>query len=141
MPKFFHFLYHLSQSLSKHKGVGFVCAHLLSHLIRIIWQCDIHPKANIHQSVWFCHSGFGIVINPRAKIGERTVIQHCVTIGERCSGGGCPTIGKNVFIGAKATILGDVNIGDNAKIGAHALVLTDVPEGATAVGVPAKIII
>ncbi|MCD7824765.1 MAG: hypothetical protein LUH14_02170 [Clostridiaceae bacterium] len=54
--------------------------------------------------------------------------------------GGSPYNGKNVFIGAKATILGNVNIGDNAKIGAGAVVLCDVPEGCTAVGVPARII-
>lgn len=55
-------------------------------------------------------------------------------------GGGCPTIGKNVFIGAKATILGDVKIGDSAKIGAGAVVLLDVPANSTAVGVPARIL-
>ena len=105
MSKLFHSLYHFSQNLSKHKGVGFVCAHLLSRLIRIIWQCDIHPKANIHQSVWFCHSGFGIVINPRAKIGEGTIIQHCVTIGERCSGGGVQPLEKMYLSGQKQQFL------------------------------------
>ena len=48
--------------------------------------------------------------------------------------------GKNVFIGAGAVILGPVSIGDNARIGANSVVLIDVPEGATAVGVPAKVI-
>jgi len=46
----------------------------------------------------------------------------------------------NCYIGAKATILGNVCIGEGAKIGAAALVITDIPAGATAVGVPAKII-
>lgn len=47
---------------------------------------------------------------------------------------------NNVFIGAKAIILGDITIGENAKIGAGAVVLTDVPANCTAVGVPAQII-
>lgn len=54
--------------------------------------------------------------------------------------GGTPIIGKNVYIGAKATIIGPVKIGDGAKIGAGALVITDIPAGCTAVGVPAKVV-
>lgn len=49
-------------------------------------------------------------------------------------------IGKNVFIGARAIILGGVSIGDNAKIGAGAVVLNDIPADCTAVGVPAKVV-
>ena len=41
---------------------------------------------------------------------------------------------------ARATIIGDIIIGNNAKIGAGAVVICDVPEGATLVGMPAKII-
>ena len=55
-----------------------------------------------------------------------------------CSNG--PKIGNNVFIGAGAKVLGDIRIGDNVKIGANAVVINDIPDGATAVGVPAKII-
>ncbi len=49
-------------------------------------------------------------------------------------------IGKNVWIGAKATILYGVTIGDNAVIGAHAVVTTDIPANAVAVGVPARVV-
>jgi serine O-acetyltransferase len=51
-----------------------------------------------------------------------------------------PKIGDNVFIGAGARILGGITIGDNVQIGANAVVLKDVPSGATAVGVPARIL-
>ncbi|MGZ3442120.1 MAG: serine O-acetyltransferase, partial [Polyangia bacterium] len=51
-----------------------------------------------------------------------------------------PRIGNDVYIGAGAKILGPVTIGDGAIIGANAVVLSDVPAGATAVGVPARII-
>lgn len=66
------------------------------------------------------------------------MFQHCVTIGE--IGTETPVIGNNVYIGAKATIIGGIKIGDNAKIGAGAVVIKDVPEGCTAVGAPAKVI-
>lgn len=67
------------------------------------------------------------------------MIQHGVTIGELGSHD-APVIKENVFIGARALILGPVTIGENARIGAGAVVLTDVPPDCTAVGVPAKIV-
>ena len=51
-----------------------------------------------------------------------------------------PTLGRNVVVGAGAKILGPVVVGDGAKIGSNAVVVKDVPPGATAVGIPAKII-
>jgi len=45
-----------------------------------------------------------------------------------------------VFIGAGAKILGTVSLGNGAKVGANAVVLEDVPEGATVVGIPAKVV-
>ena len=69
-----------------------------------------------------------------------TDVQHSVTIGMLYSDEGVPVIGKNVVIGARAIILGNVKVGDNAKIGAGSVVLCDVPENSTAVGVPARVI-
>ena len=63
-----------------------------------------------------------------------------MTLGELDSNK-APKIGKNVFIGARAVILGDVSVGNNSKIGAGAVVISDVPSNATAVGVPARIIL
>jgi serine O-acetyltransferase len=50
-----------------------------------------------------------------------------------------PTIGDRVVIGAGAKILGPVYVGSDARIGANAVVVKDVPNGATAVGIPAVI--
>ena len=63
-----------------------------------------------------------------------------VTIGVGGTKPGAPVVGGNVYIGAGAKILGGVHIGDHARIGANAVVLQDVPRGATAVGVPARIV-
>lgn len=84
--------------------------------------------------------GHGTVISA-SSIGCRFWVHHQVTIGWTYGQeAGMPTIGDNVFVGAGAKILGPVRVGNGAKIGANAVVLQDVPDGATAVGVPAEII-
>jgi acetyltransferase-like isoleucine patch superfamily enzyme len=54
-------------------------------------------------------------------------------------GSEAPKICGHVDIGAGAKILGRVRIGNHARIGANAVVLHDVPDGKTAVGIPARI--
>jgi serine O-acetyltransferase len=80
----------------------------------------------------------GIVIHPDASIGPNCLIFQQVTIG--IGNGGLPMIKGNVDIGAGAKLLGGITVGARARIGANAVVLRDVPEGATAIGVPARII-
>ncbi|NJR49405.1 MAG: serine acetyltransferase [Leptolyngbyaceae cyanobacterium CSU_1_3] len=84
----------------------------------------------------------GIVIHGNCTIGDDSIIRQGVTLGNRYMERlmDAPTLGKRVNIGAGAKIFGNVTIGDGASIGANAVVLCDVPPGATAVGIPAKII-
>ena len=107
-------------------------------LIRLIFSAEIPYSAKLGQGVDLVHGGLGCVIHDEAIIGENTRIFQNVTIAGGPDGG-VPIIGKNVYIGSGAVILGGVTIGDGAKIGANAVVLKDVPIGATAVGVPAVI--
>lgn len=109
-------------------------------VLRICFNNDIPFQIDVGDGVHFNHNGFGIVINPNVHIGEGTDIQHGVTIGE-IEKGKAPIIGKNVYIGAKATILGNIRIGDNVKIGACTLVLNDIPSNCTVVGVPGHVIV
>ena len=51
-----------------------------------------------------------------------------------------PTLGNNVMVGSGAKVLGPFRVGDNARIAANAVVLSEVPENATAVGVPARVV-
>jgi serine O-acetyltransferase len=76
----------------------------------------------------------GIVIHPEAEIGPNCLFLQQVTVV------GGVKIGGHVDIGAGAKIIRPVTIGDHAQIGANAVVLVDVPPGATAVGIPAKIL-
>ena len=78
-------------------------------------------------------------MHPDAKIGPNCLIFQQVTIGSK-NGSKPPIIGGHVDIGAGAKVLGEIIIGNHAKIGANAVVLIDVPEGRSAVGVPAKIV-
>jgi len=104
-----------------------------------VLQVSIHPAADIGSSVYLDHAT-GIVIGAHAVIGEEVTILQNVSIGR---GSELPTrsprIGRGVFIGAGATILGDIRIGDFARIGADTVVTSDVPGGCTAVGNPARL--
>lgn len=80
----------------------------------------------------------GVVIHPDAEIGPNCLVFQQVTIGEEA--GGVPTLEGHVDVGAGAKIIGQLKVGRHAKIGANAVVLDDVPAGATAVGIPARIV-
>ena len=133
----FHFLLNLERTLYKKGILCRLFSKLLYRVLRVYYCCDIPPSVKC-DNVYFCHTGFGILLNGCSIIGEGSKIQHGVTIGE--INGNVPVIGKNCFVGAKATILGGVIIGDNCKIGAGSLVIKNIPSGCTAVGVPAHII-
>lgn len=80
----------------------------------------------------------GIVIHVNSKIGPNCLLFQQVTLGGNEQG--APTLIGHVDVGAGAKILGKITIGAHAKIGANSVVLIDVPEGATAVGIPAKLL-
>jgi serine O-acetyltransferase len=106
--------------------------------IEVTTGCTIHREAHIGPGLHLVHAG-GIRIHPGVVIGQRCGIMHDVTIGTNMGREGVATIGDDVFIGAGAKILGKVTIGDGARIGANSLVISDVPPGATAIGVPARV--
>lgn len=102
----------------------------------VVAGCDIPISSMIGGGLLMPHPN-GIVIHPASRIGPNCLFFQQVTIGDA---GGVPTIGGHVDIGAGARVLGPVVIGDHARIGANAVVLSDVPAGATAVGIPARIV-
>lgn len=114
------------------------CASLIYHMIQILFGCSIPPSVVLETGVDIPHY-HGIVIHQDTVVGSGTLIYQNVTIGGRNGETGV-TIGENCVVGAGAVILGHVRIGNNVSIGANAVVLHDIPDNATAVGVPAKII-
>ena len=116
-------------------------AKIISQISRFFTGIEIHPAAFIGKGLLIDH-GSGVVIGETAIIGDDCTLFHGVTLGGRgnTKGKRHPTLYNGVFVGAGAKILGNIEIGNNAKIGANAVVLTDVPDGATAVGVPERIV-
>ena len=116
-------------------------ARVMSHLARWFTGIEIHPGAVIGRRVFIDH-GMGVVIGETAEIGDDTTLYHGVTLGGTSwnKGKRHPTLGKGVVVGAGAKILGPIFVADGAKVGSNAVVVKDVPPGATAVGIPARII-
>ena len=112
---------------------------VLRHLFwSVITGADIPINAQIAGGLLIPHPN-GIVMHADVKIGPNCLIFQQVTLGSK-DDSKPPVVGGHVDIGAGAKLLGEINIGNHAKIGANAVVLIDVPEGKSAVGVPAKIV-
>ncbi len=117
-------------------------ARFVSQLGRFFTVIEIHPGANIGRRFFIDH-GMGVVIGETAEIGDDCTLYHGVTLGGTTWNRGKrhPSLGNGVVIGAGAKLLGPINVGDRARIGSNAVVVKDVPPGATAVGIPARIIV
>lgn len=94
-------------------------------------------KAGGGLRIW--HFG-GIFVNVKSVIGENCTLRQGVTLGSRYDDGPGPILGDNVDLGAYAQVLGEVRLGNRVRVGGMTVVLCDVPEGCTAVGVPARIV-
>lgn len=115
----------------------------IAHLARGLTGIEIHPGAIIGERVFFDHA-MGVVVGETAEIGDGCTIYQGVTLGGTSLYKGVkrhPTLGKNVVVSAGAKVLGGFEVGDGAKIGSNAVVIKPVPAGATAVGIPARIIL
>jgi len=114
----------------------------IAHVARGLTGIEIHPGAVIGRRVFIDH-GFGVVIGETAEVGDDCTIYQGVTLGGTSLHKGAkrhPTLESGVIVSAGAKVLGGFTIGEGAKIGSNAVVIKEVPAGATAVGIPARII-
>ena len=102
---------------------------------------EIHPAAKIGRRLVIDH-GTGIVIGETTEIGDDCLLYQGVTLGGtgKDVGKRHPTLGNNVMVGAGAKVLGPFRVGNNARIAANSVVLREVPDNATVVGVPGRIV-
>ncbi len=114
---------------------------MLYRKVRNTYGIELPYTVQLGRRVIIEHQG-AIVIHGDCAIGDDSIIRQGVTLGNRYLDRpfDAPKLGKCVNVGAGAKIFGNVTIGHGANIGANAVVLCDVPAGATAVGIPAKII-
>lgn len=117
-------------------------AYLAIHrYVRNHYTIELHRTAELGRRVKIAHQG-GIVIHPRAQIGDECVIRQNVTIGaatpQTYKEG--PVLGRHVDVGAGAVIIGRVTVGDDAHIGPNSVVTADVPPGATVFGNPMRVL-
>lgn len=122
-----------------HRGAK-LPARMLSQAARAVTGVEIHPGAVLGRRLFIDH-GMGVVIGETAEVGEDVTIFHGTTLGgtSMSKGKRHPTVGSRVVIGAGAKVLGPIDVGSDTKIGANAVVVKDVPDGAVAVGIPAKV--
>ncbi len=113
----------------------------ISHLGRFMTGIEIHPGAQIGRGFFIDH-GMGVVIGETAEIGENCTLYHGVTLGGTswAKEKRHPTLGDNVIIGSGAKVLGPFKVGNNSKIGSNSVVVKEVPESATVVGIPGRIV-
>jgi serine O-acetyltransferase len=114
----------------------------ISQTSRWLTGIEIHPGAVIGERVFFDHA-MGVVVGETAEIGDGCTIYQGVTLGGTSLYKGTkrhPTLGRDVVVSAGAKVLGGFTVGDGARIGSNAVVIKPVPAGATAVGIPARII-
>jgi len=113
-----------------------------SHIGRWLTGIEIHPGAKIGSCVFIDH-GMGVVIGETAEVGDGCTIYQGVTLGGTTLTPGTkrhPTLGPGVVVGAGAKVLGGFTVGAGARIGSNSVVVKEVPEGATVVGIPARIV-
>lgn len=122
----------------------FALARFFSNIGRMLTGVEIHPEATIGRRLFIDH-GTGVVIGQTAIIGDDVTIYHGVTLGgvgrasDKC-GKRHPTLEDGAMIGSGAQVLGNITIGKNARVGSNSVVTNDVPDGCTAIGIPARVI-
>lgn len=116
-------------------------ARIISQVNRWLTGVEIHPAATLGRRIFFWPGG-AIVIGETAVIGDDVVIANDVTLGGtgKEQGKRHPTIEDGVVIGPGARVLGALTVGAGARIESGAVVVKPVPAGATAIGIPARLI-
>jgi acetyltransferase-like isoleucine patch superfamily enzyme len=121
-------------------------AHYTFNTISVGNNVFIGPRAYLNSTHSTIDLGDGVMIGPEVmmvggnhRYSVLGVPMHL--IHEKTDGDDGPiTIGSDVWIGARATILKDVTVGEGAIVAAGAVVTRDVPPYSIVAGVPARVV-
>lgn len=121
-------------------GFKFI-ANSLAHISRWLTGIEIHPGAIVGRRFFIDH-GMGVVIGETTIIGNDCTLYQGVTLGGTSwhKGKRHPTLKNGVVVGAGAKILGPIEIGENARVGSNSVIIKPVPDGATVVGIPGRVV-
>lgn len=129
--------------LSAAAGAAFApLGSLVKQLNHVLTGADVAWSAQIGPGLVLWHPT-GVAIGQGVRVGRDCRVQQGVTLGSarrRTGPEGDPVLGDRVYLGAGSRVLGPVRLGDDVRVGANAVVLIDVPDGASAVGVPARVV-
>lgn len=84
--------------------------------------------------------GRGCILNTNCSVDHDCHLGDFVHIAPGCALSGTVTVGEATFLGTGARVIDGISIGSASMIGAGAAVIRDLPDGCTAVGVPARVI-
>lgn len=126
------------------KGQGYAgLAQWVARRIQLKYSVFISPRCTLEGNIEFRHP-VGIVVGDGVTLADGVVLYQHVTLGGARQGdagrNNYPSVDEGTVIFAGAVVVGGIRIGKHCTIGANAVVTTDVPDGATAVGIPARII-
>lgn len=131
-----NYVYYNEMNKTLKKIIFKILNFLNNHFIKIKYGIEIPFQTKIGAGLRLVHLN-GIIISPHAIIGDNCTIFQQVTIGANehsLNFRKAPKIGDNVYIGAGAKIIGDIQVGSNVKIGANAVVTKNVPDNYTVLG-------
>jgi serine O-acetyltransferase len=123
--------------MSQYKGLLYPLCRLIYKIISYGAKIDIPPMTRIGYGFYIGH-GYCVTLNGDTIVGNNVNLSQYLNIGS--SRGNSAVIGNKVYIGPMVSVVDEVKIGSNSTIGAGAVVTKDVPQNATVVGVPAKVI-
>jgi len=113
-----------------------IIALIILKIISFIYKTEFGINTKIGKGLVISHTVGNMIY---ANCGKNLWIAGDVTLSSEREKG-LMQIGNNIKIGMGARIIRNVKIGNDVKIGANAVVIKNVPNGATVVGVPAKIV-